>query len=216
MAKVYTPHDRSLPKTLEEPFRTPGMLPVSVIMVSVAEPDSGVPNILPAVGWGWLSRLPLTLGVAVCTKDMNVDYYPRGTHPLLLKAGDFALNIPTEDLRDKITKCGELSRHKDPTIDKFKEAGLTPGPGRNITSPHIVECPINYECKLLGVHDLGSHDLFLGEVLGCFTDGEVTTTELGQGEDGIVMTLDDGRIETVRWQTIATRTFQTSGTEADA
>lgn len=207
MSKVYTPHDRSLPQTPDEVFETPGMLPVSVIVVSVADPDSGVPNIMPAVGWGFLNRHPLTLGVAVNTRHMNNDYYPRGTHSLLLKVKDFALNIPTEDLREQISRCGELSRHKDPTVDKFKETGLTPGPGRNITSPHIVECPINYECKLLGVHSLGSHDLFLGEVVGCFTDGEVTATELREGEDAIAMKLEDGRVERIRWKTIATRTF---------
>lgn len=208
MSKVYTSHDRSLPETPEDSFSTPGLLPVSAILISVADAETGIPNILPAVGWGFLSRLPLLLGVSVCKNDYNVDYYPRGTHPLLLRTGDFALNIPTDDLREKITRCGELSRHKEPTVDKFKEAGLTPGPGRSIKSPHILECPVNYECTLFGVHDLGSHDLFLGEVVGCFTDGEVFKTETSQGEDAIGMQLEDGKIETVSWRTLPTRSIK--------
>jgi flavin reductase (DIM6/NTAB) family NADH-FMN oxidoreductase RutF len=206
MAKKYAAHDRSMPAAFEESFHTPGMLPVSAIMVSVADAETGIPNILPAVGWGWLCRLPLLLGVSVCTEDLNADYYPRGSHPLLIKTGDFALNIPTLDLTDQISKCGELSRHKDPRVDKFKEAHLTPGPGINITSPHILECPINYECKVSSVHSLGSHDLVIGEVVGCFTDGEVFAVETNKGEDAIGMKCDDGSIVNVFWKTLPIRT----------
>ena len=205
MPKKYTPHDRSTPASFDEKFHTPGLLPVSAIMISVADTETGIPNILPAVGWGWLCRLPLLIGVSVCTQDLNVDYYPRGTHPLLLKTRDFVLNIPTLDLSEKITKCGELSRHKDPEVDKFKGANLTPGPGRNIQSPHIVECPINYECKLFEVYHLGSHDLVVGEVVGCFTDGEVFSLETNKGEDAIGMKCDDGSIVNVLWKTLPIR-----------
>jgi len=202
MAKVYTSHDRSVPKSFEEPFPTPGYLPVSAIMISVADPVTGIPNIMPAVGWGWLNRDPLIIGVAVNTKDYNKDYYPRGTHPLLINCMDFALNLPTEDLRDKVTRCGELSRHKDPNVDKFKEAGLTAGPGRNIKSPHILECPINYECKVIAIYNMGSHDLFMGEVVGCFTDGEVVECQTLQGCDHITMRRNDGSLLTLEWNTL--------------
>ncbi|MCE5252138.1 flavin reductase family protein [bacterium] len=202
MAKFYTPHDRRLPRTPEEPFPTPGYLPVSAVMISVADPITGIPNIIPVVGWGWLNRLPLIIGVAVNTKDYNNDYYPRGSHQLLINAMDFALNIPTEDLREKVTECGRLSRHKDPTVDKFKGAGLTAGPGKNIKSPHIVECPINYECKVIALYNMGSHDLFMGEVVGCFTDGEVVEVKTLQGEDFITMKRDDGSMLTLEWNTL--------------
>ena len=202
MAKVYTEHRRFLPSSPEEAFPTPGYLPVSAIMVSVADLDTGIPNIIPAVGWGWLNRHPLILGVAINTTDYNNDYYPRGSHPILMKTRDFVINIPTEDLRDKVTRCGELSRHKDPTIDKFKEAGLTAGPGKNINSPHIVECPISYECILLDVVPLGSHDLFLGEVLGCHTEGEVVEVQTLHGEDHIKLKQDDGSVMTLEWSTL--------------
>ena len=202
MAKVYTEHDRTLPKKPEEQFPTPGYLPVSAIMISVADPDTGIPNIMPAVGWGWLNRDPLLLGVAVNTRNYNNDYYPRGTHSILKKTMDFALNIPDEGLRDKVTRCGELSRHKDPAVDKFREAGLTPGSGRRIKSPHIVECPINYECVVYGICNMGSHDLFLGEVVGCFTDGEVMEVETIHGNDHITMKRGDGSILTLEWSTL--------------
>jgi len=202
MEKFYTPHDRHLPKTPEEPFVTPGYLPVSAIMISVYDHETRIPNIMPAVGWGWLNRHPFIVGVAVNTMDYNNDYYPRGTHPILMRTRDFVLNIPTEDLRDAITRCGELSRHKDPKVDKFKEAGLTPGPSRRINSPYIVECPINYECVLIDVVHLGSHDLMLGEVVGCFTDGEVIDVSTVHGEDSIKMKREDGSILALEWSTL--------------
>ena len=202
MAKHYTSHDRSIPKSYDEAFPTPGYLPVSAIMISVADPDTGIPNIMPAVGWGFLNRHPLLLGVAVNVQDYNKDYYPRGTHPILKKTMDFALNIPTEDLREKVTEAGRLSRHKDATVDKFKAVGFTAGPGKNIKSPHIVECPINYECKVYGICNMGSHDLFLGEVVGCFTDGKVIDVKTLHGDDHISMQKEDGSILTLSWSTL--------------
>lgn len=202
MAKSYTGHDRSVPRTPDESFPTPGYLPVSAALISVEDPASGIPNIMPLVAWGWFNRHPMLLGVCVAVKDYNKDYYPRGTHELLHRAMNFALNIPTERLREQVSRTGELSRHKDPTVNKFALTGLTPGPGRRIRSPHIVECPINYECKVLTTLEMGSHELFLGEVVGCFTDGEVVEVATLEGSDRITMKRDDGSLLVLEWQTL--------------
>ena len=202
MAKFYTPHDRSLPESYEEKFQTPGYLPVSAAMLSVADPVSGIPNIMPLVGWGFLNRLPLLLGVAVSVKEYNIDYSERGTYELLRKTMDFALNIPTDRLREQVSETGRLSRHKDPGVDKFAAAGLTPLPGRRISSPHIAECPINYECQVRGIVNMGSHDLFLGEVVGVFTDGAVESVKTDEGNDRIIMRREDGTTITLEWSTL--------------
>ena len=202
MEKHYSPHDRSLPKSFDEPFTTPGYLPVSAALISVADADTGIPNIMPLVGWGFLNRLPLYLGVAISVKEYNADYYVRGTYELLRKTMDFALNIPTDRLREEVSETGRLSRHKDPTVDKFKETGLTPLPGKRIQSPHIAECPINYECQIRSIVNMGSHDLFLGEVVGAFTDGTIETVEIDEGYDRILMRRDDGTVLTLEWTTL--------------
>ena len=202
MEKHYTPHDRALPKSLNEPFHTPGYMPVSAALISVADADSGIPNIMPLVGWGFLNRLPLYLGVAVSVKEYNADYYERGTYELLRKTMDFSLNIPTDRIRDLVSKTGRLSRHKDPSVDKFKETGLTPLPGKRIKSPHIAECPINYECQVRSIVNMGSHDLFLGEVVGAFTDGKVETVETDEGYDRILMKREDGSVLSLEWATL--------------
>ena len=120
---------------------------------------------------------------------------------------NFALNIPTEKLKDQITRTGELSRHKDPTVDKFALTGLTPGPGRRISSPHIVECPINYECVVRTTLEMGSHELFLGEVVGCFTDGVIIDKKTREGNDVITMRRDDGSLLVLNWQALMTESF---------
>ena len=202
MRKYYTPHDRSLPQTPEESFKSPGMLPVSVGLVSVADEESGVPNIMPLIAWAFLNRHPMYLGIGVCTKEYNNDYYERGTYELLRKTMDFTLNFPTDELRETISETGRLSRHKDPTVDKFRETGLTPLPGKRIKSPHIAECPINFECEVRSIVHLGSHDLFVGEVVGVFTDGVIEEQVTNEGRDWIRLRREDGSVVTLEWSTL--------------
>jgi flavin reductase (DIM6/NTAB) family NADH-FMN oxidoreductase RutF len=200
MAEIYTTHDRAVPP-YEEGFPTPGFLPVTPALISVADEATGIPNIMPAVGWGWLNRLPFSLAVAVSVQDHTREYFKRGTHELLHHAMDFALNIPTDRLREQVLLCGKLSRAKDPKVDKFKEAGLTATPGRRIASPHIAECPINYECKVSQIVAMGSHDLFLGEVVGCFTDGVISEgRSLARDPTRLEMTREDGTVLVLEFQ----------------
>ena len=58
-------------------------------------------------------------------------------------------------------------------VDKFKELGLTKEKGFIVNSPMIKECPINIECKVRQIIHLGTHDMFIGEVVGVYADEEV-------------------------------------------
>ena len=202
MAKHFVPHDRRVPSHPDEAFTLPGYLPVSAAMIAVADPAGGAPNIMPLVAWAFLNRLPLYLGVSICVNDYNKDYYPRGTYDLLRRTMDFTLNLPAEDLRDAVSETGRLSRHKDPAVDKFAACGLHAGASRCISSPYIVECPISYECVVRSIIHMGSHDLFLGEVVGCHTDGEVLEVITEAGSDHITMRRDDGSLLELEWATL--------------
>lgn len=81
--------------------------------------------------------------------------------------GDFVVNIPSADLIEATRLCGTKSG-KD--IDKFAAAHLTAEPSTKVTSPMIKECPINIECRTKQVISLGSHDLFIGEVVAVHID----------------------------------------------
>ena len=202
MKKHYNPHDRSVPQSFEEPFKSPGYLPTSAALISVADLESGVPNIMPLTAWGWLNRLPFLIGVSICVKEYNVNYYERGTYEIMRNTMNFVLNIPTEAIRDKISRSAELSRHKDPKVDKFKELKWTALPGKRIQSPHIAECPLNFECEVRSIVNMGSHDLFLGEVVGVWSDGEIVEVETIHGDDHITMKRDDGSLLTLEWGTL--------------
>ena len=104
MAKFFTAHDRRIPQSPDESFPTPGFFPATAVLISVADPDTGVPNIIPLIGWGPLNRDPLMMGIAVCVREYNRDYYVRGSGKLLRRAMDFVLNIPTRDQKDIITR----------------------------------------------------------------------------------------------------------------
>ena len=72
------------------------------------------------------------------------------------------MNFPTSAMVKTVDRCGTVSGRD---VDKFAEFGLTPVPAEKVKPPLIAECPINIECRVLGIQEIGDHDLFLGEVL---------------------------------------------------
>jgi flavin reductase (DIM6/NTAB) family NADH-FMN oxidoreductase RutF len=80
----------------------------------------------------------------------------------VLATREFVVNVPTAKQREAVEICGTTSG-KD--TDKFAAAGLSRMPAVVVAAPLIVECPINLECQVRHVLPLGSHDLFVGEVV---------------------------------------------------
>ena len=80
------------------------------------------------------------------------------------------VNVPSERLLDEVEYCGFVSGRD---ADKFGTSGLTPIPGSAIQTPLIAECAINLECRLTHTLPLGSHDLFIGEVVAVQLSEEV-------------------------------------------
>ena len=72
-----------------------------------------------------------------------------------------SINLVTKDLVRAADYCGVRSGRD---VDKFAEMHLTPFPSRTIATPGIAESPVNIECKVTEIKELGSHDLFLAEV----------------------------------------------------
>lgn len=94
---------------------------------------------------------------------------------LLQRYGDFVVNLPDVDHVDILNYCGSVSGR---TENKFKTAGLTPVRAENVRAPLISEFPVNMECKIKNRISLGSHDLFLGEVVTVHASSHV----LNRGE----------------------------------
>lgn len=86
----------------------------------------------------------------------------RHSYQLIKETGDFVINLTTESLAKATDWCGVKSGRD---YDKFKEMNLTPRTGEKVKAPIIVESPVNIECQVKEIKELGVHHMFLAEVV---------------------------------------------------
>ena len=89
---------------------------------------------------------------------------------LIKESGEFVLNLTTAALVRAADFCGVRSGRE---VDKFTQLGLTPLPAREVACPLVGESPVNLECRVCDVIPLGSHDLFLADVLAVHVEEEL-------------------------------------------
>ena len=140
-------------KDLKREMRPGEMLyPVPVVMATLGEGDEA--NIITIAWTGIINSKPPMTYISVRKE--------RHSHPILSKTGEFVINLCTEDLVKATDYCGVKSGRD---VDKFKEMGLTKEPADIVKCPMIKESPINLECKVTQVVELGSHDMFMAEIV---------------------------------------------------
>jgi len=137
-------------KVIPNPFRP--VFPTPAALITSVDRD-GKPNIITLGEVAMVSLHPTRVSVGARPAT-----YSNG---LIKAAGEFVVNFPTADMADVVDFCGTVSGRK---VDKFAETGLTPEPAIHVKVPLIKECPVNLECKVVGVVSMGSHDLFIGDV----------------------------------------------------
>jgi len=103
----------------------------------------------------------------------------RYSYPILKKNMEFVINLTTHELAYATDWCGVRSG-KD--YNKFKEMKLTPGSAKIVKAPIIEESPINIECKVKNIISLGSHDMFISEVVNVKADEKYLNIETGKFE----------------------------------
>ena len=91
----------------------------------------------------------------------------RHSYNLIKESGEFAINLTTRDLAYATDWCGVKS---GANIDKFKEMNLTKQKAQNISCPLIEESPVSIECKVREIRELGSHHMFIADVLSIDAD----------------------------------------------
>ena len=91
----------------------------------------------------------------------------RYSHAIISETKEFVVNLVTKKLTFATDYCGVKSGRD---VDKFKEMHLTPQESQNVCAPGIAESPVNIECRVVDVKPLGSHDLFIAEVVGVTVD----------------------------------------------
>lgn len=106
----------------------------------------------------------------VCTNPpmCSISLRPeRHSYEIIRRTGAFVINLTTQALARATDWCGVRSGRD---CDKFREAGLTPLPSDRVEAPLVAESPVNIECRVRQRLPLGSHDLFLAEVVGVQVD----------------------------------------------
>ncbi|MDO4184122.1 MAG: flavin reductase family protein [Rhodospirillales bacterium] len=137
------------PGTLEYP------LPPAMISCGTIEH----PNIMTAAWTGIVNSEPPMTYVSIRPS--------RYSHGIIKESGEFVINLTTEQLVAAADFCGVKSG-KD--VNKFKEMKLTAGQCSEISAPQIVESPVSLECKVKDISSLGSHDMFLAEIVAVNVD----------------------------------------------
>ena len=94
----------------------------------------------------------------------------RHSHDILMKTREFVINLTTEALAGKTDWCGVRSGRD---YDKWKETGLTKEPASVVKCPMIAESPVNLECRVTEVKELGSHDMFMAEIVKVHVDDSI-------------------------------------------
>ena len=90
---------------------------------------------------------------------------------------EFTLNLTTEALARATDWCGVRSGRD---CNKFKEMNLTPEKGVKVSSPYIVEAPLSIECRVKEIVSLGSHDMFVADVVNVVADDRYINAETGE------------------------------------
>ena len=132
--------------------------PIPAVMVSVTD-GKGQDDIITVAWTGTICTNPPMAYISVRPE--------RFSYHMIKETGEFVINLTTKELAFATDYCGVKSGRD---VDKFKEMGLTPSPASEVKAPMIKESPVNIECKVRQILPLGSHDMFLADVVAVHAD----------------------------------------------
>lgn len=134
------------------------LYPVPVVMVSCKD-KNGKENIITVAWAGTICTSPAMVSISVRPE--------RYSYSILKETREFVINLTTKELVYAADFCGVKSGRD---VDKFKELGLHPSDSKSVRAPGILESPVNIECKLKEIKELGSHSMFIAEVTAILID----------------------------------------------
>lgn len=133
--------------------------PLPAVMVSAGDKE-GNTNIITIAWTGTICTNPAMLYISVKPE--------RYTYQMIRESGEFVVNLTTERLAAATDYCGVRSGRD---VDKWKETNLTKGKANELEyAPIIEECPVNIECKVEEIKELGSHHMFIARVVSVQVD----------------------------------------------
>lgn len=131
--------------------------PIPAVMVSCGNMEKS--NIITVAWTGIINTNP-----AMCYISIRPERY---SYNLIKESGEFIINLTNEKLAYKTDWCGVKTGNK---VDKFKEMNLTKEKANHVSCPIIKESPVAIECKVKEIKELGSHHMFIAEVISIDTD----------------------------------------------
>lgn len=134
--------------------------PVPAVMVSVSD-GNGKKNIITVAWAGTICTNPPMLSISVRPE--------RYSYEMIKSTKEFVVNLTTKDLVRACDYCGVTSGRD---VDKFEKMKLTPIKLPNVSVPGIKESPVNIECRVKKIEELGSHTMFIADVVGVTVDDE--------------------------------------------
>lgn len=133
------------------------LYPLPAVMVSCGTMKES--NIITVAWTGIINTNPAMVYISVRPT--------RYSYNLIKECGEFVINLTTERLAHATDWCGVKT---GANVDKFKEMNLTKETAKYVKCPMIKECPVSVECRVKEIKELGSHHMFIAEVLGINAD----------------------------------------------
>lgn len=133
------------------------LYPIPAVMVSCGTMENA--NIITIAWTGILNTNPAMVYISVRPN--------RYSYKLIKEQGEFVINLTTKDLVKETDWCGVKSGEK---VDKFKEMKLHKEKANFVKCPMIKESPVSVECKVKEIKELGSHTVFIADVLAINSD----------------------------------------------
>ena len=122
------------------------------VMVSCGDMEKS--NIITVAWCGITNTVPPKTYISVRPSRFSYD--------IIKESGEFVINLTPASLAKKADLCGMYTGKK---VDKFEKCGFTKEKASKVNVPMIGECPISIECKVTDIIPLGSHDMFLADIL---------------------------------------------------
>ena len=133
--------------------------PVPPAMISCGNESDGTANIITIAWTGIVNTIPPKTYISVRPS--------RHSYKLIKESGEFAINLTTSALVRHADYCGIYTGAK---VDKFQKCSLTKEEASEISCPLIAESPLSLECKVTDVISMGSHDMFLADIVAVDVD----------------------------------------------
>lgn len=132
--------------------------PVPVVLIT-SKNKEGKENVFTVAWAGTINTKPPMLSISVRPERLSYEY--------IKDSMEFVVNMPSSTLVNAVDYCGVRSGRQN---DKIKEMKFTMEKSSNVSASYIEECPVNIECKVKQIIPLGSHDMFIAEVVCSHVD----------------------------------------------